>query len=513
MDVVSELRDKARDTKLSGPLYLLAIGLIVTLLVVMLQESSAHRQRELLFTNEAARIQQDIETAIDGRTNELRSSINFIATTHPASLDVFRSYFARTDGPEAELADDPGVILIEELDASEFAALSARERALGNLSFSILELSDSTEKLVITRTGRQMDFMGVPLVGVDVTDYRNALFPAEIPDDGYALRLIEPDSIMALLAPRPELDETQTNENLYEVFAILVAKVIDDDGGEIGWAARFWDISGLLDDPNPRGDLNVALGVDGIEQPVLTSYSSDSPLSPDESELRGVSFVRTAGLDWTIEVWAGEEFASGAGFWDQTGVLLAGAFISALAAYGAIWYERSRRQLTVAEFELAHARTLAATDPLTGLFNRQGIIDLAREVPAHRSATVFFVDLDGFKRVNDEDGHAVGDRVLREVAHRLSRIFRSTDVVGRIGGDEFVVFTPDADGRNFTDQTSKRLISAIGAVDERVTCSVGVVSRANGVQTDITELIRSADKAMYEAKRSGGAQHTVGNPT
>ena len=509
MDVVSELRSKAKDTKLSGPLYLLAIGLIVTLLVVMLQESSAHRQRELLFTNEAARIQQDIETAIDDRTKELRSSINFIATTHPVSLDVFRSYFVREEGASA-LADDPGVILIEELDARGFAALPSREQALGNDDFSILELSANTDKLVITRTGREMDFMGVPLVGVDVTDYRDALFPAQIPDDGFALRLIEPDSIMALLAPRPELDETQASENVYQVFAILVAKVFADDGTEIGWAARFWDISGLLDDPNPRGDLNVALGVEGVEQPVLTSFSSDDPLSPEESELRGVSFVRTAGLEWTIEVWAGDEFAPGAGFWDQTGVLLGGAFLSALAAYGAIWYERSRRQLTVAEFELAHARTLAATDPLTGLFNRQGIIDLAREVPAHRAATVFFVDLDGFKRVNDEDGHAVGDRVLREVAHRLSRIFRATDVVGRIGGDEFVVFTPDAYGQNFTEQTSKRLISAIGAVDERVTCSVGVVSRASGVQTDITELIRSADKAMYEAKRSGGAQHTVG---
>ena len=507
---MGELRSKAKETKLSGPLYLLGIGLIVTLLVGMLQESSDHRQRELLFTNEAAHIQNDIETAIDERTKELRSSIDFIATTHPASLDVFRSYFARQDGAEAAVFGDPGVIMIEELDAREFASLPSCEQALGNDSFSVLELSNSPDKLVITRTAREMDFMGVPIVGVDVTDYRGALFPAEIPDDGYALRLIEPDSIMALLAPRAELDETQTGENLYEVFAILVAKVIDDDGAEIGWAARFWDISGLLDDPNPRADLNVALGVGGIEEPVLTSFSSEIPLNPEESELRGVSFVRTAGLDWTIEVWAGEEFAADTGFWDQTGVLLAGAFLSALAAYGAIWYDRSRRQLTVAEFELAHARTLAATDPLTGLFNRQGIIDLAREVPAHRAATVFFVDLDGFKRVNDEDGHAVGDRVLREVAHRLSRIFRATDVVGRIGGDEFVVFTPDAYGQNFTDQTSKRLISAIGAVDERVTCSVGVVSRASGVQTDITELIRSADKAMYEAKRSGGGQHTVG---
>ena len=510
---MGELRSKAKETKLSGPLYLLAIGLIVTLLVGMLQESSAHRQRELLFTNEAARIQNDIETAIDSRTKELRSSINFIATTHPASLDVFRSYFARQDGAEAAVFGDPGVIMIEELDAREFAGLSSREQALGNDSFSVLELSNSPDKLVITRTARETDFMGVPIVGVDVTDYRDALFPAEIPDDGYALRLIEPDSIMALLAPRAELDETQKGENLYEVFAILVAKVIDDDGVEIGWAARFWDISGLLDDPDPRSDLNVALGVGGIEQPVLTSFSSDIPLDPEESELRGVSSVRTAGLDWTIEIWAGEEFAADTGFWDQTGVFLTGVFLSALAAYGAIWYDRSRRQLTVAEFELAHARTLAATDPLTGLFNRQGIIDLAREVPAHRAATVFFVDLDGFKRVNDEDGHAVGDRVLREVAHRLSRIFRATDVVGRIGGDEFVVFTPDAVGQNFTDQTSKRVISAIGSVDERVTCSVGVVSRVSGVQTDITELIRSADKAMYEAKRSGGGQHTVGTPT
>ena len=511
MDVLTDLRDKAKNTTLVGPLYLLAIGLVVTVLVAMLQESSAQRERELLFRSEAGRIQQEIEAAIDERTQELRSSVNFIATTHPGEIAQFQQFFAREYQDEELIESDPGVVLVEELTTAEFAALEARERGIGNESFEVVDLSGpASEKLVITRTARNVDFFGVPLVGLDVTDYSESLFPSEMPDGGYALQVIEPDSIIALLGPGGEgVAPPEASENLEEVLGILVARVVRDDGSEIGWAVRFWSISSLLENLNLGDSFNVALGVEDLEQPVLTSLTGEAAIDPDEAELRGRSRVTTAGMQWTIDVWADSAFSTGAGFRDQTNVLLAGAFLSIVGAYGALWYEGSRRQLHEAEFELAHARTLASTDPLTGLFNRQGIIDLARDVPAHRAATVFFVDLDGFKQVNDDDGHAAGDKVLREVANRLTRIFRATDVVGRIGGDEFVVFTPDAYGGNFTEQTSRRVIEAVGSVDERVTCSVGVVGRAGGEQTDITELIRAADKAMYDAKRAGGDRHAV----
>lgn len=511
MDALKGLREKAKDTALAGPLYLMAIGLVVTMLVAMLQESSAQRQRELLFTSEAARVQQEIEAAIDERTNELRSSINFIETTHPGQISEFQDFFAREYEGEELISGDPGVILVEELSAADYAALETREQGIGNESFAVLELSGSTDdKLVITRTARDIDFLGVPLVGVDITDYRESLFPAEIPEAGYALRVIEPDSIMALLQPGPEMvDQFNQEENFQEVFGILVARVVNDDGTEIGWAARFWSISSLLENLNLGDSLNVALSVEGMDLPVLTSLTGPDAIEPGLAELSGRSRVTTAAMEWTIDVWADADFSPGSGFRDQTNILLGGGFISIIGAYGAVWYERSRRKLHEAEFELAHARTLASTDPLTGLFNRQGIVDLARDVPAHRAATVFFVDLDGFKRVNDDDGHDAGDKVLREVSTRLTRIFRATDVVGRIGGDEFVVFTPDAYGANFADQTSKRIIEAVGSVDERVTCSVGVVSRASGEQTDITELIRDADKAMYDAKRAGGDRHAI----
>lgn len=511
MDVLSDLRDKAKDTALVGPLYLLAIGLVVTVLVAMLQESSAQRERELLFTSEAARIQQEIEVAIDERTQDLRSSVNFIATTHPGEIAEFQRFFAREYQDEELIDDDPGVILVEELTAAEYSALEARELSIGNESFAVLDLSGaSPEKLVITRTARNVDFLGVPLIGVDVTDYRDSLFPTDVPDGGYALRVIEPDSIMALLGPGAGgVVRLNEDENLQEVIGILVASVVRDDGSEIGWAVRFWSISSLLENLNLGDSLNVALGVEDIEEPVLTSLTGPDAIDRDEAELRGRSRVTTAGMEWTIDVWADSAFSTGAGFRDQTNVLLAGAFLSIVGAYGALWYEGSRRKLHEAEFELAHARTLASTDPLTGLFNRQGIVDLARDVPAHRPATVFFVDLDGFKQVNDDDGHDTGDKVLREVATRLTRIFRATDVVGRIGGDEFVVFTPDAHGGNFADQTSRRVIEAVGSVDDRVTCSVGVVGRSRGEQTDITELIRAADKAMYDAKRAGGDRHAI----
>lgn len=135
---------------------------------------------------------------------------------------------------------------------------------------------------------------------------------------------------------------------------------------------------------------------------------------------------------------------------------------------------------------------LATTDDLTGLRNRRGFFELARQRWSGSTGTgaVGFVDLDGLKVVNDSDGHEAGDRLLRKVATALQSSVRDTDVVARIGGDEFAVFSPDL----APAELQSRLDHAVGR-----RASIGTAAL-----TDIDLLpdaLLEADARMYDAKR------------
>jgi diguanylate cyclase (GGDEF)-like protein/PAS domain S-box-containing protein len=152
----------------------------------------------------------------------------------------------------------------------------------------------------------------------------------------------------------------------------------------------------------------------------------------------------------------------------------------------------------------------AVHDPLTGLANRTLLRDrlehaLARSQREHEHATgVLFVDLDNFKRVNDEYGHAAGDAVLVELGRRLKTAVRPADTVARLGGDEFVVVCEEVDAETAL-ALGERLVAAIavplkvGDVEHRLSASIGV---ALG-RTDPDALLGDADAAVYQAKAAG----------
>ncbi|MFV0420925.1 diguanylate cyclase domain-containing protein [Oleidesulfovibrio sp.] len=158
-------------------------------------------------------------------------------------------------------------------------------------------------------------------------------------------------------------------------------------------------------------------------------------------------------------------------------------------------------------------RTLATTDNLTGLANRYGLDEsferlLAQARRSQRKVGVAFIDLDGFKDVNDKYGHASGDLLLKEVGHRLQQIVRDTDVVARLGGDEFAVLLWDikspADLKRFGD----KLLDALrpeyvcGQYSCQLGASIGLSIYPEHGSTP-GELLRQADNAMYGVKNSG----------
>jgi diguanylate cyclase (GGDEF)-like protein len=155
-------------------------------------------------------------------------------------------------------------------------------------------------------------------------------------------------------------------------------------------------------------------------------------------------------------------------------------------------------------------RRLAEVDELTGLANGrrfQAAVDaeVARSVRYRRPVSLAYIDLDGFKAVNDRWGHPTGDTVLTRVGSVLRTQVRATDVPGRLGGDEFAVLLPETDAGQAGEAMAKMrpaLEEAMAQGGWPVGFSVGVVSSSGDVATG-QDLLRLADGLMYEVKRSG----------
>jgi diguanylate cyclase (GGDEF)-like protein len=163
----------------------------------------------------------------------------------------------------------------------------------------------------------------------------------------------------------------------------------------------------------------------------------------------------------------------------------------------------------------------ALHDPLTGLPNRVLAMDrlehaLATSMRRQGATAVLFIDLDGFKAVNDAHGHVVGDQVLEAVASRLQGAMRAGDTVVRYGGDEFLVVSESVPAAADAVALAARVHTAlevpllVEGVEVRPSASIGV-ALAHGVPT-AEQLLRQADAAMYEAKRLGGHQTHVHEP-
>ena len=161
----------------------------------------------------------------------------------------------------------------------------------------------------------------------------------------------------------------------------------------------------------------------------------------------------------------------------------------------------------------AMLETLATTDPLTGLYNRRHFLESldaewSRFQRYYRSVSVLMLDIDHFKSVNDRYGHAVGDAAIRAVAAACLDGKRKSDIVGRLGGEEFAVLLPETSlsrARTVADRIRKRVMSAqivAGKIQFGVTVSIGIAEAAVSM-SGIDALMSAADQALYQAKAEG----------
>jgi diguanylate cyclase (GGDEF)-like protein len=153
----------------------------------------------------------------------------------------------------------------------------------------------------------------------------------------------------------------------------------------------------------------------------------------------------------------------------------------------------------------------ATTDELTGLVNRREFERLTQEAILdcdrfNMGLCVMLVDLNGFKQINDTLGHQFGDLVLEECAHRLTGAVRDTDIVGRWGGDEFVILLPGLEDGTAVRRSAERIAGQLSSApvvgDVSISGAIGAaLYPRHGDALD--DLVRAADIAMYEAKSSG----------
>ncbi len=181
---------------------------------------------------------------------------------------------------------------------------------------------------------------------------------------------------------------------------------------------------------------------------------------------------------------------------------------------GGVSYLAVFSDITLRKLAEDKMRSIAHFDSLTGLPNRLLLADRLDQAIAHNARNdkllaICFMDLDGFKQVNDSLGHEAGDQLLREVALRLQAMLRASDTVARLGGDEFVMLIANLDSEEECCQALDRVLTNIstpyilaGNVPSEISVSIGVTLYPND-SSDPDTLLRHADHAMYAAKQAG----------
>jgi diguanylate cyclase (GGDEF)-like protein len=182
-----------------------------------------------------------------------------------------------------------------------------------------------------------------------------------------------------------------------------------------------------------------------------------------------------------------------------------------------------RRRVAELEQEVVRVRHLAYHDSLTGLPNRELLLDrldqaMSQAARQHKAVGLLLLDLNDFKRVNDDFGHSAGDVILQRVAVRLSKCIRGCDTACRYGGDEFVILLPEIDDVDDV-RSVVRKIHALLAKPHRlghqilvIGASIGAALYSGGL-ANCKNLIDAADAAMYRSKRRGDSELIIAGET
>lgn len=491
----------------------LIIGLVLSFGAATYVDRQIDEDAQRAFDRDAAAATAEIEREIERHVGVIDELAAFSAATWPGELDEWRAFTAGRVTGGTFLAFSSTAGFIERVPVDDLEAMQEREARSTGMPFEvndIFPLGPNADRLVLTRTGE--DFSGDVLIrGLEVSA-ATAVLGVELPGTGDGLAVAAADTAPEAVLDLFSIDTEVIVGNDIINTNVILARAVGEEGEEpLGWVVVPAELGYLL--TNAIGDLdrsglNIAIGIPDIDiEGDLGRYEGDSSVALADAGLSTDSAVQFGGWEWKVTVWSAENYGIGANRIHGWHVLLGGIVASLVVALALETRRNHSARLKAAEFETELHRTLAETDPLTGLLNRKGLSSFGRDesvvarIESEGGAT-FFLDLDGFKLINDRKGHAAGDSILVSVARAISDAARDDDVVGRIGGDEFVLVCPGLSDEVVAETIASRMSGAINRISDPapVDVSIGVALTRPGTSFSFDGSLAAADAAMYAAK-------------
>jgi diguanylate cyclase (GGDEF)-like protein len=462
----------------------------------------------------------------------LRRDADFVATLRAAetiqphmSATQFSVWFTDLQGRE-RLAGGLGATVVEQVPASQLARFRARRnldpafRALVGGSPARLVLAGPGPYCLLSAGSSVGQLAGevTRVVQEDWCSPRSAIGSAQAP----LLRAETETGQLLVTAANTRTTHTIIFQTAYYRQGASLASPFQRRTAVAGWIVASFDIPTLMRSA-VAGHQGLAVALYHSNPGVPAQLIGRVGESAATGALARTRTLQIEGL-WSVRV-SGSPIARGLSP-DEEGLLAAilGSLVTLLLFALILVLTRSRERA----FEMVHQKTSelrhqALHDALTGLPNRVLAIDRAEQMLAQArrrqgAVTALYVDIDGFKHVNDSFGHGVGDELLARVAGRLLTVLREGDTAARLGGDEFVVLLDGPISRSGAERVTQRLVKTLREpYDLRhtlgrkltVTASVGI---AVGAPASADELLRNADVALYEAKARGRDGYAMFEP-
>jgi diguanylate cyclase (GGDEF)-like protein len=507
---------------------IVAVGIAASLAAALVWQSTVRAREHQSFQTAAANASGQLDTLLRRDTDFVRAVRAALTMQPNLSASEFREWSSQLEEHEAALGSY-GALVIKSVPAGQLASFQARRDA--DPAFRAL-VGGRIEPVAVTGRSRYCLIAG----GSANIGYR-AEFDALLQGDwcdpnsligGYRQNgttraqftqaVTDGGQFLAYLAPTPSVRALVLEGAYYQRGAPL-ATVAQRSAAVRGWVLGSFEVNTLL-----------GAALRASHKLAITLYH----INPGTSQLELVgkygphlahALVHRSSLTldgkWIMDV-AGVPAVSGPSAGIQAiVVLIAGLVATGLLSALVLVLARSReRALAMVEEKTGQLRHQALHDALTGLPNRVLALDRAEQMLARARrqeipVAALYVDLDGFKDVNDSFGHAAGDRLLRIVATRLQSAVREGDTAARLGGDEFVVLVEGTSLDGGPELVAERLLDALREpYDMReetgrelsLTASVGI---AFGLRGSADELLRDADIALYAAKGSGRDRHVL----
>ncbi|HEV2973913.1 MAG TPA: EAL domain-containing protein [Solirubrobacteraceae bacterium] len=508
-------------------LAILVAGLAVSVVGAVLWRSSVHAKDKQAFQTTATDVSESMETLLR-RDTDFVATLRAVLTMQPGlGASGFNRWFTELQGAERQVGG-LGTLAIKSVPEAQLAAFRARrdaEAAFRALVGGRVEpvVPDRRARYCLLSAGDVNIPYGPAIAQLLQGDWCNPSSAI----GGYQAGGTSQANFMQSIADSGQIlvyPVTAEGRSSFFIEAAFyrrgqsLAGVEERHAALVGWIESSFDIPTLID---------AVLG--GHRGLAVALYHSNPGRRLELMGRAGIAtakpFTRSTTLridgTWIVNVTGAGVTSGPSASLQGLLVLIAGSIVSILLFVLILVLTRSReRALGMVREKTGQLRHQALHDALTGLPNRVLALDRAQQMLARARrqqipVAALYVDLDGFKHVNDTFGHAAGDELLRVVAARLRTVVREGDTAARLGGDEFVVLLEGSSLDAGPELVAERLLEVLGQpydVSDKlgrqlsVTASVGI---ATGIRATADELLSDADLALYGAKESGRNRYVL----